>query len=139
MSLMMVVKHTLAGSTSFGFRHVCLREFSITRVQVPVEIKGKVGRTETEVRGGYKLSAVGLGTQPGSSEGRAHDFNFEPSLQPLTQLLKSQALPHLVVRREHLCCNMFWSDLHQVSFFEALSFIRAGSRCHGPWGNFPDT
>lgn len=102
-------------------------------------LEGKVGRTETEVTGGCKLPAVGLGTQPGSSDGRAHDFNFEPSLQPPTQLLKSQALPHLVVRREHLCCSMFWSDLYQVSFFEALSFIRAGSRCHGPWGNFPDT
>lgn len=28
---------------SFGFRHVCLREFSITHVQVPVEIRGKSG------------------------------------------------------------------------------------------------
>lgn len=54
-----------------------------------------------------------------------HSFS---SLKPYP-ILESDVSITAVVRSGQIC----------VSFFEALSFIRAGSRCHGPWGNFPDT
>lgn len=118
----MAVKHTLAGSTFFGFFvfyfYFCVCMFAYVSLASRVcrclwRLEGKVGLPETEATGGCELPAVGLGREPRSSAGGAHAFNSEPSLQPLAQLLKSQALPHLGVRCEHHCCSTFRSDLRQ--------------------------
>lgn len=58
-------------------------------------LEEKVGSPETEVMGVCELSSVGLGPEPRSSAKGVHASNPEPSLQPLPQLLKAQALPHV--------------------------------------------
>lgn len=72
MSLMMVVKHTLAGSTLLDLGMCAYVSLASRMCRCLWRLEGKVGRTETEVTGVCKLPAVGLGTQLRSSEGRAH-------------------------------------------------------------------